>query len=93
MALPAQHGASHQNGGIICLVGLMPWHLFENSWMWTTRSPELNRKISGKTYVPRLIIPSASIAPAIIDALIYTALILTGILMAPRHSRSIDGVS
>ncbi|NOT45049.1 MAG: ABC transporter permease [Acidobacteria bacterium] len=48
-------------------VGSLPWNLFQGSLMWSTRGLELNRKVLDEVYVPRIIMPIASMAPSALD--------------------------
>lgn len=48
-------------------VGSTIWELFSQSAMWATRSLQLNAGIISRIYVPRLIIPIAGIAPALVN--------------------------
>jgi lipopolysaccharide transport system permease protein len=57
------------------LVGSTLWSLFEGSLVWATRSLELNRKFLRRLYVPRLLLPVAMTAPAILDLGIRIVLI------------------
>lgn len=57
------------------MVGLTCWHMFEHSWMWVTRSLEINRRVIQKIYVPRLILPLASVVPVVLEVFIYLVLI------------------
>lgn len=59
------------------LVGMTGWNLFENSLMWATRSLEINRRLVTKLYFPHLILPLASITPALVDFAIYCGLIFS----------------
>jgi homopolymeric O-antigen transport system permease protein len=58
------------------LAGTASWQLFDQSLLWATRSLELNRKFINRLYFPRMILPIASVAPAVVQCLIYLALIL-----------------
>lgn len=69
------------------LVGITCWHMFEHSWMWVTRSLEMNRRVIQKIYVPRLILPVSSVVPAALDVLIYLILIC----MAVAYFFAVDG--
>lgn len=57
------------------LIGSASWQLFGSSLMWVTRSLELNRKLLRKLYFPRLILPVATLTPALADFAIHVALI------------------
>jgi len=56
---------------VLFLGGATCWRLFENTIVWSTRSLELNRKLLGKVYFPRLLLPVASLAPAIVEFAFY----------------------
>ncbi|MFN0060471.1 MAG: ABC transporter permease [Planctomycetota bacterium] len=58
------------------LAGIASWQLFDQSIFWATRSLELNRKFIKRLYFPRMILPLASVAPALVECLIYLGLIL-----------------
>jgi lipopolysaccharide transport system permease protein len=59
------------SGGIpyllFLLVGTAVWDLFASSLMWATRSLELNRGLIGKVYVPRVILPLATMTPGLVN--------------------------
>lgn len=57
------------------LVGFVGWTLFEHTLMWTTRSLEMNKQLVTKLYFPRLILPLATAAPAVVEFLIYGGLL------------------
>ena len=59
--------------------GRASWAAFETSVIWSTRSLELNRKLLAKVDFPRLILPVASISPAIVELSIYVVLLLGGV--------------
>lgn len=61
---------------LFLLVSSAVWGLFSGSVMWATRSLELNRKILKRLYVPRLILPVAMVAPALLEFAIYLGLIV-----------------
>lgn len=61
------------------VAGRASWAVFETSVIWSTRSLELNRKLLAKVYFPRLILPVASISPAIVELSIYVVLLLCGV--------------
>jgi lipopolysaccharide transport system permease protein len=58
------------------LTGTTSWMLFERSLLWVTRSLDSQRGLMQKMYFPRLLVPVSAVAPAIIDALTYSGLIL-----------------
>lgn len=57
------------------MVGMTAWNLFSSALLWATRSIELNRKILRKMYFPRLLLPVASLTPALVETGIYLVLI------------------
>jgi lipopolysaccharide transport system permease protein len=62
------------------LTGLTTWHLFERSLLWVTRSLDMNKGLVKKVYFPRLIVPMSSVAPAVLELSIYTALLAGALL-------------
>ena len=58
------------------MTGVIPWNLFDRSIMFGTKGLEQHRNLIKKLYFPRLIAPLASMAPAIIDVLIYFGLLI-----------------
>ncbi len=69
-------------------VGTAAWELFGSSLMWATRSLQLNGAILSRLYVPRLILPIASMVPGVI----YFAIHLAVIAGALTYYRVHDGV-
>ena len=70
---------------IFFMAGMASWTLFDRSLYWMTRSLELNRNLVSKLYFPRLLLPIAALAPPLIEALVYFALLgvaLFGYLIA-----------
>ena len=66
-------GALLQVGGtakvpyfLFVAVGTAAWELFASSLMWATRSLQLNGSILARLYVPRLILPIASMVPGLV---------------------------
>jgi len=57
------------------MTGIIPWNLFDRSIMFGTKALEQHRGLIKKLYFPRLIAPCASVAPAVVDGLIYVALL------------------
>jgi lipopolysaccharide transport system permease protein len=51
-------------------VGTLSWNLFAGALMWTTRGLELNRRVVSQVYVPRVILPIATTAPALFEFLL-----------------------
>jgi lipopolysaccharide transport system permease protein len=69
-------------------VGTAAWELFGSSLMWATRSLQLNGSILSRLYVPRLILPIASMLPGVV----YFAIHLAVIVAALVYYRARDGV-
>lgn len=67
---------------VMFIAGATCWRLFENSALWTTRSLELNRKLLGKVYFPRMLLPVASLAPAIIEFGFYLAFLAAAVTIS-----------
>lgn len=63
---------------LLVMAGLLPWQLFANALSNSSSSLVSNTHLIAKVYFPRLIVPLASIAVALIDflivALLYAAL-------------------
>ena len=76
-------------------VGTAVWDLFAQAAMWGTRSLDMNRQFLSRIYIPRLILPIANMAPALLNFGIHLGIILvavgyyrvkTGVLyLAPWH--------
>lgn len=58
---------------LFALVGSSVWDLFSSALMWSTRSLQLNRGTLGRMYFPRIIVPAATMALAIVNFLIMLA--------------------
>ena len=69
-------------------VGTAVWELFASSLMWATRSLQLNGAILSRLYVPRLILPIASMVPGIAYFGIHLAVIAAALVYYRVH----DGV-
>jgi lipopolysaccharide transport system permease protein len=63
------------------LIGMMGWTLFEQSLMWATRSIELNRALIKKLYFPRLILPFANLAPALVELVLYSIILSVALVV------------
>ena len=70
------------------LSGMTTWMLFDRSLLFITRSVERNRKLVTKVYFPRLILPLAAVAPALMY-LVVIAIAMTAAVLWLRHQ---DGV-
>lgn len=70
--------ANMPSGGVpyplLVMAGLLPWQLFANSLSSASSSLVSNTHLISKVYFPRLIIPLASLAVALIDFAIVTLL-------------------
>jgi homopolymeric O-antigen transport system permease protein len=62
------------------LAGSTSWMLFEQSALWATRSLDMNKGLIKKVYFPRLIVPLSSVAPAIVQAGVYGALLFASVV-------------
>ena len=54
-------------------IGSISWNFFATALMWSTRGLEMHRKVIDRVYVPRVILPIATMTPAIFNFLINTA--------------------
>jgi len=81
-------GSSRVPYFLFLAVGGAAWDLFAGSVMWATRSLELNGGILSRLYVPRLILPIASIVPALIGFAINVAVVIGAFI----YYRVQDGV-
>lgn len=68
--------------------GTLAWDLFASCLMWATRSLELNVGTLSRIYVPRLILPLATMAPGFVYFAVHAA-VVTGALVYYRYQ---DGV-
>jgi len=57
-------------------VGTAAWDLFASSVMWATRSLELNSGTLTRIYVPRLILPLATMVPGFVYFVVHLAVIV-----------------
>jgi lipopolysaccharide transport system permease protein len=64
---------------LFLVVGVTPWEFFASNLMWGTRSLELNRGMLSRIYLPRLILPIAMVAPALVTFLIHLGVIAVAI--------------
>ncbi len=69
-------------------VGTATWDLFQQATVWGTRSLEMNRAFLSRIYVPRLILPIASMTPAVLNFAIHLA-IIAGALVYYRNTTGI----
>jgi lipopolysaccharide transport system permease protein len=60
---------------LFLVVGTAAWDLFESAVMWATRSLDMNRGLISKFYVPRSLLPVASVTPALVSFLVYVGVI------------------
>lgn len=61
-------------------VGTAAWELFGSSLMWATRSLQLNGAILSRLYVPRLILPIASMVPGVVYFAIHLGVITAALI-------------
>jgi lipopolysaccharide transport system permease protein len=70
------------------LAGTTTWTLFDRGLFYVTRSLEQNRKLLLKVYFPRIILPMAGTAPA----LVYLGMVLAVMVGTVVYYRQHDGV-
>ena len=71
------------------------WELFSAATMWGTRSLDLNRGLMNRIYIPRLILPLATMTPAYLNFVIYMVVLAVGFvypLLLERHGARIDAM-
>ena len=56
------------------------WELFSAATMWGTRSLDLNRGLMNRIYIPRLILPLATMTPAYLNFAIYMCVLGVGLV-------------
>jgi lipopolysaccharide transport system permease protein len=64
---------------LFLVVGITPWEFFASNVMWGTRSLELNRGMLSRIYLPRLILPIAMVAPALLTFAIHLGVIAVAV--------------
>ncbi len=69
-------------------VGTAAWDLFASCLMWATRSLQLNTGMLTRMYVPRLILPVATMAPGFANFAVYLSVIVLTLV----YYRLSDGV-
>ena len=62
------------------MAALLPWQLFSSAFTGAANSVVGNAGVISKVYFPRLIVPLAAVAAAVVDFLI--SLLLLAVLMA-----------
>jgi lipopolysaccharide transport system permease protein len=65
---------------LFLVVGSATWDLFSQATTWGTRSLEMNRSFLTRIYIPRLILPMANMAPAVLNFSIHVAIILVAVV-------------
>jgi lipopolysaccharide transport system permease protein len=75
--LPAEGQAPYS---IMVFAGMIPWTLFSTVLSEGSQSLVNNSNLIGKVYFPRLIVPSASVAVALVDAAV-TLILLAGMMV------------
>jgi lipopolysaccharide transport system permease protein len=61
-------------------VGTAVWDLFAHAAMWGTRSLDMNRQFLSRIYIPRLILPIANMAPALLNFSIHLGIVLGAVV-------------
>ena len=62
---------------LFLMIGNLAWDFFASALMWSTRGLEMHRKVIDRVYVPRVILPIATMTPAVFNFLInFVATIL-----------------
>jgi lipopolysaccharide transport system permease protein len=74
---------------LFLVVGTAIWDLFATSVMWATRSLDINRGLLSRIYVPRLLLPVATVTPAVTTFAIYMGVAA----LAGIYYRIVDGQS
>ncbi len=74
---------------LFLVTGTSIWDLFATSVMWGTRSLEMNRGFMSKIYIPRLIMPVATMAPAYVNL----AITLTVLAIALGYYKYTSGMN
>jgi lipopolysaccharide transport system permease protein len=69
---------------LMVFVGMMPWQLFSTSLTGAANSLIANSNLIGKVYFPRLIMPAAAVAVAVVDFLV-SFVILVGLMVWYRY--------
>lgn len=80
--LPSEGGAPYP---LMVMAGMLPWFLFSTILTSASNSLTSNSNLIGKVYFPRLIVPAASAAVALVDFLI-TLVILFAMMAAFRFA-------
>jgi lipopolysaccharide transport system permease protein len=65
---------------LFLLVGSVVWDFFSSGLMWGTRGLELHRGVLEHVYVPRVIMPLATMAPALLDLALITGVLVAAIV-------------
>jgi lipopolysaccharide transport system permease protein len=84
----AVSGPTHVPYFLFVAVGQAPWELFASSVMWATRSLELNGSMLTRLYVPRVILPLATMVPAFVNFGVTLLIIVASLV----YYRIQDGV-
>jgi lipopolysaccharide transport system permease protein len=75
--LPSNGGAPY---ALMVFAGMLPWYLFSSALTGAADSMLANSNLIGKVYFPRIIVPAAAIATALIDFLV-SLVILAGVMI------------
>jgi lipopolysaccharide transport system permease protein len=65
---------------VFLAVGSAAWELFANCVMWATRSLQMNGGILSRLYVPRVIVPIATMVPGFVYFLINVGVIVAALV-------------
>lgn len=71
------------------IIGNLCWDFFASALMWSTRGLEMNRSVLSRVYVPKIIMPIATMAPSIVDFLINLAVFIA----AAAYYQAKDGTT
>ena len=61
-------------------VGTTSWDLFAQAVMWGTRSLQMNQTFLTRIYIPRLILPVATMSPAILNFAVHVGVVVGAII-------------
>lgn len=61
-------------------IGTVPWTFFATALMWSIRGLEMNRGVLKHVYIPKVILPLASVTPALFFLLLNFAVLLLAVV-------------
>jgi homopolymeric O-antigen transport system permease protein len=70
---------------LFLLVGSTAWELFSSCLMWATRSLELNGGLLTRLYVPRLILPIATMVPGFVTFAVHLTVLIVALIYYRVH--------